>query len=391
MIRTAQAYLALLLCVLSLLCLSPAHARDSQEPVPVTPQAKQDGSRWRLGYVGSGVFSEYPLTLRAMVDGLVQLGWMELDEPMPKDLEADVLWRWLAKHTHSDYLTFVADATWRPGNFDSDKRAPMRKSIQTRLDDENDVDLIIAMGTWAGQDMRELGPPVPTIVASTSDAQSAGIVDSIQDSGRDNLHARIEPQRYQRQVRLFHDIVPFQSLGIVYDDTETGRVYAAVDDIDQVSSELDFDVVACHATASDSTPEQTAEDTIACYQELADKQVDAVYVTFHSGVTKESIKPIARILRKASIPSFSMAGAGEVEAGILFSMATANVSYVGLFHAEAIARVFNGALPRNLDQVWVDPAKIALNLGTARIIGFDPPIDILLAADEVYESALEEQ
>ena len=37
-------------------------------------------------------------------------------------------------------------------------------------------------------------------------------------------------------------------------------------------------------------------------------------------------------------------------------------------------------------QVWVDPAKIALNLETARLIGFEPTVDMLLAADEVYET-----
>ncbi|MDR0441212.1 MAG: ABC transporter substrate-binding protein, partial [Candidatus Accumulibacter sp.] len=38
-----------------------------------------------------------------------------------------------------------------------------------------------------------------------------------------------------------------------------------------------------------------------------------------------------------------------------------------------------------LNQIRVDLAKIALNLETVRQIGFDPPVDILLAADEVYE------
>jgi len=151
----------------------------------------------------------------------------------------------------------------------------VRDAITRRLRERHDIDLIIAMGTWAGQDMAALGAPVPTIVASTSDAVGAHIVASAEDSGLENLHARVQPERYQHQVRLFHEIVPFKALGLVYEDS--------------------------------------------------------------------------------------------------------------LFHAETIARVFNGAKPRQLSQIWVDPAKIALNLDTARRIGFDPPVDILLAADEVYE------
>src|SRR3546814_16923436 len=88
--------------------------------------------------------------------------------------------------------------------------------------------------SWAGQDMRQIGPPVPTIVGSTSDPLAAKIADSAADSGRDNLHTRIEPERYQRQVRLFHEIVPFKQLGIVYEDSEAGRTYAAVSAVEQV-------------------------------------------------------------------------------------------------------------------------------------------------------------
>ena len=80
-----------------------------------------------------------------------------------------------------------------------------------------------------------------------------------------------------------------------------------------------------------------------------------------------------------------MAGSREVRDGLLMSIAQADLSHVGLFHAETIARALNGAQPRQLSQLWVDPPKIALNLSTARRIGFDPPVDILLAADEVYE------
>lgn len=386
-------HLMTLILALSSVFLTSAHANPSAtgSETPTThyttqPTQTPAGQRWRIAYVESGIYSEYPLTLRAVVTGLEQLGWLQLAQPMPEQITAEELWQWLSKHSRSDYLEFVADAYWRPGNFDTDQRQPLRDSVTKRLDQAGDLDLVIAMGTWAGQDMRKIGPPVPTIVMSASDPVSSGIVDSIQDSGRNNLHARVEPERYQRQLRLFHDIVPFKSLGIVYEDSEAGRTYVALDAIQEVSDSLGFDVVHCHAVSSNISAEQARENAVDCYQDLADKHVDAVYITSHQGVTKDSIVSIAHILRTASIPSFSMAGASDVERGVLLSLAQANVSYVGLFHAEVIARVFNGTTPRDLDQVWIDPAKIALNLATARIIGFDPPIDILLAADEVYQS-----
>jgi ABC-type uncharacterized transport system substrate-binding protein len=179
--------------------------------------------------------------------------------------------------------------------------------------------------------------------------------------------------------------VGFHNLGIVFEDTPAGRTYAAVDAVEQVAREQGFTVTPCHAASSSIPLDAAMANAIACYQSLAAKRIDAVYVTTHRGVTAESIGTIANILKRGRIPSFSMGGSRDVAKGILLSLAQADVSYIGLFHAETIARIFNGARPRDLSQLWIDPPKIALNLGTARAIGFDPPVDILLAADEVYE------
>lgn len=352
---------------------------------PTTPVAPATHERWRIGYVESGDYVDYALTLGETVDGLELLGWLKYARPRPEDLSGPELWKWLSENTTSSYLEFVADAYWRPGNFDASQRDPMRKAISERLNSQKDIDLIIAMGTWAGQDMRELGPPVPTIVGSVSDAVASGLADSAQDSGRDNLHTRIEPERYQRQLRLFHEIVGFDNLGIVYEDSEEGRSYAAVGAAEQVAKERNFRLEHCHAPSASIPIEEAVTNAVACYEKLAKRHVDAVYVTTHRGVTATSVEQIASTLLQARVPSFSMAGSREVEKGLLMSVAQADLSHVGLFHAETIARTLNGAKPRQLSQLWVAPPKVALNLSTARRIGFDPPVDILLAADEVYD------
>lgn len=347
------------------------------------PTVKPSGQKWRIGYFESGEFAEYPRTLRAIVQGLQKLGWLTVPE-MPADLDGRQLWQFLAENVKSDTVEFVADAWWQPGNFDASRRLAVREAISERLDKQADIDLIIAMGTWAGQDMVALGAPVATVVASTSDAVGSGISRSAEDSGLDNLHARVQPERYQNQVRLFHQIVPFLSLGIVYENSAEGRAYAAVPAVEQVAVEEGFTVKRCHAASKNIDQAQATHNILDCYRQLA-SNVDAVYVTAHRGITPESVVDVAAILRDAKVPSFAMLGSDQVRAGLLMSLARAGYSNVGLFHAETIARIFNGARPRELDQVWVDPAEIALNLDVARAIGFDPPVDILLAADEVYD------
>jgi ABC-type uncharacterized transport system substrate-binding protein len=357
-------------------------AAGAPQVFPTTPRRRPDGHKWRLGYVESGDYSEYPRTLRVVAAGLQQLGWLTVP-PIPDGLTGHQMWQFLADNAKSDTLEFVPDAWWQPGNFDATKRPAMRQSITDRLHNRHDIDLIIAMGTLAGQDMATLNAPVPTVVLSTSDPIGAHIVKSAEDSGLDNLNARVQPERYQRQVRLFHDIVPFKTLGLVYEDSPEGRTYAAVDAVEQVAQEQHFTVRHCNAPANGIDLAVATQNVLQCYKQLA-PQVDAMYVTVHRGITPESVAQVAQILRDAKVPSFSMLGSEEVKQGLLMSLAQADYSYIGLFHAETIARIFNGARPRQLTQIWIDPAKIALNLETARIIGFDPPVDILLAADEVY-------
>ena len=81
----------------------------------------------------------------------------------------------------------------------------MNEEIIDRLNRKKDIDLIIAAGTWAGQDLANDRHKTPTIVISTSNPLSSGIIKSLEDSGYDHVHARMNPYRYERQVRIFHD------------------------------------------------------------------------------------------------------------------------------------------------------------------------------------------
>ncbi|QEI09439.1 hypothetical protein FXN63_19335 [Pigmentiphaga aceris] len=353
---------------------------------PVTPTRKPDGTRWRLGYLQGGDYGDYPIILSAIVRGMITLGWLEdLEIPDARITSSQDIWAFLATKAKSQYVEFVPDGYYSPGNFNAKLRPEVRDALTARLNDKRDLDMMIAMGTWAGQDLARAQITVPTIVASTSDPVAAGIIASTDDSGRDHVHAKVEPERYQRQVQLFHDIVPFKRLGIVYENSAEGRTFGGVDAVEQMATRLGFAIEACHAPFNNVTPAEAMQGAEACYAKVAAK-ADAVYLTVHRGVTSQSLGPIVDTLLKARLPSFSMLGSDEVRRGVLMSMAQADYSHVGLFHAEVMARIFHGAKPRELSQIWLSPAEIAINLKAAEIIGFDPPIDILLASDEVYDS-----
>jgi ABC-type uncharacterized transport system substrate-binding protein len=173
---------------------------------------------------------------------------------------------------------------------------------------------------------------------------------------------------------------------VAYENTVAGKSYAAIDDVEKVAKEREFELVRCYAVSDVADPKVAADALLRCHEQLAPK-IDAMYLTTHSALKPRNLPSLLAPLNKNKIPTFSQAGSRDVRYGVLLSLATASASfkYAARFHAEVMAKIFNGAKPRALDQVYESPPKIAINLVTAQTIEWDPPVDILGAADEIYQ------
>ena len=378
--RVFAKLLAVMLAVV-LLAHAPVSAKSDKQ-YGVAPTTNK-GKKWRIGYHEGGEYGDYQKVLIATLQGLMELGWMEkMEIPPQKGEQTKDLWNWLATNTKSKYIEFVKDAHYS-ANWDKQLRESVKEEMIGRLNQRKDIDLIIAAGTWAGQDLANNRHKTPTIVISTSNPLSSNIIKSVEDSGYDQVHARINPYRYERQIGVFHDIIGFRKLGIAYENSSGGRVYAAFDKVEKIAKERGFEIVSCY-TLDEVPDKKVSEQSVKkCFHEL-EKKVDAIYVTIQNGVNKRSIPDLVEIANTARIPTFAQSGSHEVKYGFLMSISKANLYPLGRFHAETIAKVFNGAKPRELDQLFEGPVAIAINLKTAEIIGYDPPVDVLAVADEIY-------
>jgi ABC-type uncharacterized transport system substrate-binding protein len=348
-----------------------------------TDPVLNDGKRWRIGYYEGGEYTDYQKEFSATVKGLMKLGWIEEQMfPAQQGENTDLLWEWLATQIKSDYIEFVSNAYYSAG-WNEKLRKQHSADVIDRLNNKQNLDLILAMGTWAGKDLANDRHTTPTLVLSASDPLAAGIIKSVGDSGHAHLHATLDVDRFARQVKLFHELVGFGHLGVAFENSPNGRSYAAIDSIEILSKELGFEIVTCY-TQSDISDKAIAEaSVISCFELLA-QSAEAIYVTNQGGVTYNSIPKLVEIANKYRIPTFSQSGAEEVKYGFLLSLSRAAFLYLGDFHALTIAKVFNGAKPNELTQLFEEPPKVALNLKTAEIVGFNPPLLLLGAADEIY-------
>ncbi len=343
-----------------------------------------NGEKWRIGYYEGGAYINYQQQLTETVKGLMQLGWLETaDLPEQSGEATDTMWTWLSTEAKSEYIEFVADAHYS-AMWEKGKRTEVESEIVLRLNNDKDIDLMIGMGTWAGKGLANYRHRTNTLVFSTSNPISSGIIKSVEDSGFDHVHVRVDPKRNERQLKVFHEMIGFHKLGVVYEDSLAGRSYAAIETIEALAKANNFKIVRCHTKSDISDKKLAEEGVINCFSELV-KDADAIYVTQQGGVNSRSIPILVEIANENKIPTFSQSGAGEVSYGVLASLSRAGYKYVGRFHAETIAKVLNGAQPNQLNQLYEEPPKIALNLKTAEIIGFDPPIVLLGATDEFFE------
>lgn len=356
-------------------------AEEKSTSFSTTPIKKSNG-KWRIGYIEGGNYNEYHRNINATIKGLMSLGWIDKSQLRPlRNFTGESLWEYYSNALKSEYLEFVPDGFYT-AEWNQEKRKEIQKTLISRLNEKKDLDLIIAMGTWAGIDLSQGNHQTPTIVLAVNDAVSSGIIKSIHDSGNDYIHARVDPGRYERQIRIFHTLIGFNTLGMIYRNDVEGKSYAAVDMVNQVARERGFKVRTCFLENAAALVDDE-QRLIQCFETLATK-VDAIYVTAQKAVNNKTIPIISSIAKDKKIPTFSQAGFEEVKKGLLLSISQTGVKYVGDFYAGAIAKILNNALPGELNQVFADPSKIAFNLSTAEAIGYYPSLEVLSSADEIY-------
>lgn len=122
---------------------------DDFKTTPIT----HEGRKWRVGYLEGGNTMSYLMLLHSTVKGLMELGWIERTETPGMAVYAEstrMLWQWLSENIESEYIEFVAHAYWSC-LWDEEFRHAVKAEVLERLNRKGDIDLMIAMGTWAGR------------------------------------------------------------------------------------------------------------------------------------------------------------------------------------------------------------------------------------------------
>lgn len=371
-------YLALTFFIVTAICTyNPGRTAALRAPVP------KGGAAYRIGYCEGDPFVNFAGHLFGLLQGLEKLGWIESLEGLPYEPgqeDSRIMWQWLSENVKDGPLEFVEDAHYSFLLMGPDAN----ETVLRRLSKEGDLDLVITMGTSAGQALAVDRHKVPVMVFSSSDPVQAGIIDSMTDSGRDHVWAHCDPGHYQRQVEVFYDLFQFKKLGMVFEDSEAGRIFCAAKEIEDIAEQLGFELVYYHVEepAGEEDKQRYFEEMLQANSRISG-EIDAFLIAvspIETGWLQELLVPFFQ----NNIPSFSQMGEQQVEKGALMSVSRAGFSDIGLFGADTMIKILQGEKPRNMPQIFNNMISIALNLEAAERIGYQIPFEVLLVADKIF-------
>jgi hypothetical protein len=347
---------------------------------------------FRVIYVEGGSYEDYYLTLSGLVRGLHTLGLVRDGRPPVKPDSTDTLelWQWLSRTQGTEELLEFPEDGFYSAGWSMVGRDKVKRAVTERVRDRGDVDLILAFGTRAGLDFVLDNPGVPVMSLSAIDPEGAGFAPGDENAvSRPWAHVFVKRDRIPAQLSLFHGTFGFGRLGVpVEEDPEAGRLSMAWPAIEEAATELGFRIVPCYAAMEVPDRDEANRNLMECLEYLS-RESDAIYLTVNNGMLRSRMGEILAPISEAGLPSFSQEGSEAVRSGVLMSAGQDDYDDIGLFEARALREILYGATPGKIPGIYRAHASVAINLTMALRIGWNPPFEILVAADRIYQGMAE--
>ena len=305
-----------------------------------------------------------------LLDGPVKREYVPLDQIISeiRDLNKD------------DFTIEFPDDKIKHGNW---QVAQIRDELLNLLNDPN-IDLIITNGILGSQQAAQIKnlkkPVIATVVADRLlqrlPYKESGV------SGKSNYVYISDDRTVGNDLRKFHELVEFDHLGIIVDKLFLDSLPELKNITEGAQSELGFKLtfipVSNHlGSALGKMP----------------SDIDAMYVPPLLRFGREEFQKFAQKLITIKMPSYSLMGRDELKMGILATSSGRDRDTIR--YARRIALLMQSILlgenAANLKVALAQPEKLAINMQTAREIGFSPNWRFLETADLLYEDYLQNQ
>jgi outer membrane protein len=254
--------------------------------------------------------------------------------------------------------------------------ASVRSAIDTLLSDPG-VDILVTLGIIGSTEVskrRNLNKPV--IAPWVIDRELLGLpINEKGASGIKNLYYLARPITLSRDIQVFKDIVPFNTLALLYMPIVTELIPDIENLVQNIAREQGIVIETIPARTS-------IENTL----DAIPGNAQAVFITPLIQYTQDESDQLFNGLIERKLPSFSMLGRNEVERGVLAGLTPAqNLNREARRVALTVLSILLGENAGSLPVEFPVQEKLTINMATARAIGFSPKWDVLTEADLIHE------
>ena len=359
-----------------------AHASDALDGSGSCP----GGRALRVALAEAGPFHDFQRVFAHMLAELARKGLVRAAPPADNLVFDDPsAYKEISRLSQGGCVVFPEDALYN-ANWDPKAREAMKDSLKERIARRGDIDLVVAFGTKSGLDFKDGIPGAAVMVATPTDPEASGITGQGEYSSAKGVHVQKEPGRYLTELKMFHEIFGFKTLGVILDDDEEGRRSQAAEAIDEFASQSGVKLVKCQGDVITQDLEKAHAEFSRCCIELSRSGAGAVYLTYGNGADPENLYSQIKPLINQKIPTFSQSGLSEVRAGSLMALSDGDLEASGRFEAQVLAKIASGTPPEQISEYYHAPLMLGLNLKTASLIGWKPPFDRLIAVDVVFSA-----
>jgi outer membrane protein TolC len=267
----------------------------------------------------------------------------------------------------------VINAHWELNN--------IRAAIATLNADKN-VDLIITQGLISSHEaahFKHLKKPVIAIVIADRKLQNLPYKNGSSD--KSNFTYINSSNSVEQDLRQFYQLVPYKHLIIPVDPVFLKALPSLRTIAVHAQQELGFNLTFLPVTDG---LEQTLEQI--------PNNADAIYLPPLMRFSKEDHQAFANGLIEKKLPSFSLLGRMDLEQGFMLTLNGRKMDNLR-FSRRIALMVQSILLGTNASQLKVDlenPPKLAINMQTARAIGYSPKWRDKEVAELLFDDAIQE-
>jgi ABC-type uncharacterized transport system substrate-binding protein len=345
------------------------------------PPCLNNGKKWKIGYFESGKSMKYSSSLKNYINYLAKTGWADAIDwkKLPADSTSKEIWNFLAQNMRSEYIQIDKKYFWS-SDWSLSKREKIRKQLIYALQRKN-VDLMLTMGAWGGQDLANNQHSVPIICLESS----LNIKKLLRRNGEipENLYFPRNPNFLLRQIRLFRKITKFKTLGVVYVASSEGRFRANLKLLKKLSKEKNFELIAVRILPhKELNSTERLKNYIQAHEQIV-KKIDAMWLTSDFMDNPESASKLLTPFFKYKIPTWYPYGKRGVANGAVFGVIH-NPLKRAQHYAAITAKIFNGVKPASQIKILPIDNHLIINCAAAKKINFKITKSLLSVAEKTY-------